>query len=140
MLIVKEDKVNRLKTAKVCRLPFQMGLALREWSYLCSAFSWYAYMIGHYNHSVSIIDLVSHTAYVMCVHFIHKWRDLQFIVDSERKFFEKLFMAIFIYSQSFCQKSAERKSPKKYLLYFCFDVWPGARTLALRLISQHTTY
>ena len=33
------------------------------------------------------------------------------------KFFEKLFMAIFIYSQSFCQKSAERKSPKKYLAW-----------------------
>ena len=29
------------------------------------------------------------------------------------KFFEKLFRAIFT-SQSFCQKSAERKSPKKY--------------------------
>ena len=33
-------------------------------------------------------------------------------------FFEKLFMAVLIYSQSFCQKSAERKSPKKYFLYF----------------------
>ena len=41
----------------------------------------------------------------------------------------------------FCQKSAERKSPKKYFFFiFRFDVWPGARTLALRLISQHTTY
>ena len=27
-------------------------------------------------------------------------------------------MAVLIYSQSFCQKSAERKSPKKYFLYF----------------------
>ena len=26
-------------------------------------------------------------------------------------------MAVLIYSQSFCQKSAERKSPKKYFLY-----------------------
>ena len=33
------------------------------------------------------------------------------------RFFEKLFMAIFIDSQSFCQKSAERKSPKKYFSY-----------------------
>ena len=30
------------------------------------------------------------------------------------RFFEKLFMAVLSYSQSFCQKSAERKSPKKY--------------------------
>ena len=33
------------------------------------------------------------------------------------RFFEKLFLAIFIYSQSFCQKCAERKSPKKYFSY-----------------------
>ena len=32
--------------------------------------------------------------------------------------FEKIFMEIFIYSQSFCQKSAERKSPKKYFSHF----------------------
>ena len=30
------------------------------------------------------IDLVSHTIYVVCVNFIHKWWDLQFKVDSER--------------------------------------------------------
>ena len=34
------------------------------------------------------------------------------------RFFGKLFMAIFIYSQSFCQKSAERNSSKRYFLYF----------------------
>ena len=33
------------------------------------------------------------------------------------RFLEKLIMAIFIYSQSFCQKSAERKSMKKYFSY-----------------------
>ena len=32
----------------------------------------------HYNPSVRIIDLLSHATYVVCVHFIHKWRDLQF--------------------------------------------------------------
>ena len=35
------------------------------------------YIIGHYNSSVRIIELVSHTTYVVCVNFIHKWRDLQ---------------------------------------------------------------
>ena len=34
------------------------------------------------------------------------------------RFFGKLFIAIFIYFQSFCQKSAERKSTKKYFSYF----------------------
>ena len=56
----------------------------------------YIYIIGHYNSKVRIIDLVSHTTYVVCVNFIHKWRDLQFKLDSERQiFFEKLFMAVF---------------------------------------------
>ena len=45
----------------------------------------HTYIIGHYNPSVRIIDLVSHTTYVVCVNFIHKWRDLQFKVDSERQ-------------------------------------------------------
>ena len=55
----------------------------------------HTYMIGHYNPSVRIIDLVSHTTYVFRVNFIHKWRDLQFKVDSERQVFEKLFMTVF---------------------------------------------
>ena len=29
------------------------------------------YTIGHYNSSVTIIDLVSHTTYVVCVNIIH---------------------------------------------------------------------
>ena len=77
------------------------------------------YIIGHYNPSVRIIDLVSHTTYVVCVNFLHKWRDLQFKVDSERQiFFWETFHGNFTYFQSFCQKSAERKSPKKYFSYF----------------------
>ena len=42
------------------------------------------YIIGHYNPSVRVIDLLSHNTYVVCINFIHKWRDLQFNVDSER--------------------------------------------------------
>ena len=63
---------------------------------LISCYHIHTYIIGHYNPSVRIIDLVSHTTYVVCVNFIHKWRDLLFKVDSERQifFFEKLFMAI----------------------------------------------
>ena len=76
------------------------------------------YIIGHYNPSSRIIDRVSHTTYVVCVNFIHKWRDLQFKFDSERQIFWETFHGNFIYFQSFCQKSTERKSPKKYFLYF----------------------
>ena len=37
----------------------------------------HTYIIGHYNPSVRIIDLVSHTTYVVCINFMHKWWDLQ---------------------------------------------------------------
>ena len=82
------------------------------------------YIAGHYNPSVRIMEIVSNTTYVVRVNFIHKWRNLQFNIDSKR-LFEKLFMTISVDSQSFCQQSAERKSPQKYFSYFCFDVWPG---------------
>ena len=62
--------------------------------------------------------LASHTTHFVCVNFIREKRDLQYNVDSEQQIFEKIFHCRFIYSQSFCQKSAERKSPKKY--FFCF--------------------
>ena len=45
------------------------------------------YIIGHYNPSGRIIDLISHTIYIVCVNIIHKWRDLQFKVDTERQIF-----------------------------------------------------
>ena len=47
----------------------------------------HTYIIGHYNPSVRIIDLVSHTTYFVCVNFIDKWRDLQFTVDTERQIY-----------------------------------------------------
>ena len=50
-------------------------------------FTYITYIIGHYNPSVRIIDLVSYTTYVVCVNFIHNWWDLQFKVDSERQTF-----------------------------------------------------
>ena len=42
------------------------------------------YIIGYYNPSVRTIDPISHTTYVLCVNFLHDWRDLQFKVDSEQ--------------------------------------------------------
>ena len=86
-------------------------------------------------------SLASHTTHVVCVNFIREWRDIQFNVDSERQIFEKLFHGNFIYSQSFCQKSAVRKSPKKYFSYFIFLMTDlGYEPRLLRLINRHTTY
>ena len=58
-------------------------------------------------------DLASHNNYVVCVYFIHDWRDIRFKVDSEPQIFEKLFMAIL-----FTLRIFERKSPKKYFHIF----------------------
>ena len=75
-----------------CYLYFHMK-AIQEYSRpIKSKISRLTYIIGYYNPSVRIIDLVSHTIYVVCVNFIHKWRDdLQFKVDSERQIFFKNF-------------------------------------------------
>ena len=85
----------------------------------CCFYLYYFFTFHYtYNPSARIIDLISHTTYVVFVNFIHKWRDLQFEVDSERQIFWETFHNNFICSQNFCQKSAERKSSKKYFLYF----------------------
>ena len=51
----------------------------------------YIRIFGHYNPSVRIINLGSHTTYVVFVNFIHKWRDLKFKVDFERQIFWETF-------------------------------------------------
>ena len=79
----------------------------------------HTHIIGHYKPSVRIIDLVSHTTLMLCELILYvSAEDLQFKVASERQIFRESFHGNFIYSPSFCQKSAERKSPTKFLLYF----------------------
>ena len=64
--------------------------------------------------------LAFHTTYVECANSIQQWRELQFNVDFKRQILEKLFHGRFIYSQSFCQKSAERKLPNKIFFFYFF--------------------
>ena len=97
-ILFAQKKIEILQGCVLCIYPFNMFI--------------------HYIHSIRINDLVSHTTYVVCINFIHKWRDLQFKIDSKRQIFCETFHGKFIYSPSFCQKSAERKSPKKYFSYF----------------------
>ena len=68
-------------------------------------------------------DLTAHTTYVVYANFIHGCRDLQFKVDFRQQILF-LFHGNFISFQSFWQKSAESKPPKKYLfaLRFVEDV------------------
>ena len=87
--------------------------------------------------AVSIIDLVSHNTYVVCVNlYIHKWRNLQFKVDSERQIFWETFHENFILLSEFLPEICWEEITEEILFVFCFDVEPWL----LCLISQHTTY
>ena len=46
------------------------------------------------------------------------------LTSTPNEIFEKIFHGRFIYSQSFCHKSAERKSRKNFFFIFRFDIWP----------------
>ena len=55
----------------------------------------YTYIIGHYNPSVRIIDLVSHTTYVVCVLILYINGGTYSLKSTPNDwFFEKLFTAI----------------------------------------------
>ena len=100
------------------------------WSFVHRPISTFTYIIGHYNPSVKIIDLVSHTTYVVCVNFIHKWRDLQFKVDSERQIYWELFMAILFTLRVFARNLLRGNRRRNTFRISFFDDWPGIRTQA----------
>ena len=77
------------------------------------------YIIGYYNPSIRISDLVSHTTYVVWVNFLYISNGTYSLKSTPNDiFFEKLSMVILFHSQSFSQTSAARKSSKNYFLYF----------------------
>ena len=84
----------------------------------------HTYIIGHYNHSVRIMNLVSNTTYAVCVNF----ETYSLKSTPNDRFFEKLFMAILFTVRVFATNLL-RGNPEEQVFVFCFDVWPGARTL-----------
>ena len=89
--------------------------------------SWYlhTYVFVHYNPSVRLIDFVSHTTCVVCGNFIHKWRDLQFKVDSEWQIF---WGTSWLILTEFLSEICGEEIVKEMRFVFCFNVWPIART------------
>ena len=85
----------------------------------------HTYIIGHYNPSVRIIGLVSHTAYVVYVNFIHKLRDLQFKVDSERHIFWETFHGNFLFTLRVFARNLLRGSRRRntFRIYFWCLAW-----------------
>ena len=66
-------------------------------------------VIGHYKPAVRIIDLVSHTTYVVCVNFLYISGGTYSLKSTPYdRFFEKLFMAIFIWLSEFLPKICRR--------------------------------
>ena len=103
-----------------------------------SSWLFQTYLIGHCNPSVRIIDLVSHTTYVVCVNFIDNWRDLQFLKSTPNDRFLRSFSWQIYLLSGFLPEICGDEIAEEIFFIFCFDVWPGAGTLAFRLISQHT--
>ena len=81
-----------------------------------------------------------YTTFVVCVNFIYEWRDLLFKVDSERHIYLRNFSLQFYLLLKLLLEICGEQIAEDILFVFRFDVWPGTRTLAFRLISQHTTY
>ena len=89
---------------------------------------------------ITALPSFSHTTHIVDDNFIPEQWDLQFKVEVEWRIFEK-FYGNFIYSQSFCPKSAEGKSPKKYSNFILLVISGlGFWTVVSRPISQHNTY
>ena len=82
------------------------------------------FYIGYYNPSVWIIELVSHTTYVVCVNCIYRWRDLHFKVGSEQQIFEKLFMAILFNLRAFARNLLrEYRRRNTFCILFWYLAW-----------------
>ena len=86
--------------------------------------SLHTYIIGHYNPSVRIIDLVSHITNVVCVNFIHKWRDLQFEVDFERQIFWETFHGNFYLLSEFLSEICSEEIVEEILFCILFWLYP----------------
>ena len=113
--LFQEDFEFLCTFTKINEVIWKLHTVLKDWLNL----------IGHYNPSVRIIDIVSHTTYVVRVNSIHKWRNLQFLRNFSWQFY--------LFSE-FLPEIAWEEIAKEMLFVFCFDVWPGARTLAFRLL------
>ena len=65
--------------------------------------------------------LAFHTTHIVYINFIPEWRDVPLTLNPDDRFFEKPVQGGFIYFESFCQKSVEKKSQKKIFFIFRFD-------------------
>ena len=86
-----------------------------------------------------INDLVSHTTYMVCVLILYISGETCSLKSTPTdRLFEELYMSILFTLRVFA-RNLLRINRILFNFVFYFDIWPMARTLALHLISQHTT-
>ena len=66
--------------------------------------------------------ITSNTTYVVCFNLIHVWRNLQFNVESERKFLKTFFMAILFTIRVFALNLQRRSRQRNIFVIFNFVV------------------
>ena len=92
-------------------------------------YSLHTYMIGRYNPSVRIIDLVSHTTSVVCVNFLYISGGTYSLKSIPNDRFEKLFMAILFTLRVFARNllRGNRRRNTFCILFWClaWDSNPG---------------
>ena len=97
--LIMENNFIRMAASAGHADPIRSVQFLSTLSIVCSCISpmpariYLTYLIGHCNLSIRIIDLVSHTTYVVCVNSINK-------STPNDRFFEKLFIAILSFKTS----------------------------------------
>ena len=90
----------------------------------------HTYIIGHYNPSVRIIDLVSHTTYVVC--FLWSLKS-----TPNDRFFEKLFIAILFTLRAFARNLMRGNRQRNT---FCISFWCLAWNLNPGFSSNKPTH
>ena len=66
-------------------------------------------------------DLASHTIHVVCINFTHKWRDLQFHIDSKRQiFWESFSLQVYLRSEFLPEIYGEKISEE---IFFYISFW-----------------
>ena len=128
------NSVYKRKTKYLVELLEQSQLNNEMIRQCAAKHTYITYIIGLYNPSVRIIDIVSHTTYVVCINsYTYSLKS----TPNDRFFFSETFHINFICSQKFCLLRGNRR---RNIFCISFYVRPGAPTLAWRLISQHTAY
>ena len=99
-----------------CILPIYISLSYRHIN---------AYIIGHYNASVRITTQLL-TPFMLCALILYMNGGTYNLESTPNdRFLRSFFLSNVMFSQSFWQKSAERKSPKNNFHIFAFksDLW-----------------